>query len=494
MKAIFSSKRKWFKLGVCFAIVIVGIGVLLLGVGDRGGKKAWKRARSALETDGISLEIAAHSRSPVPDEENFFAVPLLRDLAVVTASKTEEQRVEEIRQRLANSWVLGHKFRQNGRHFGDLKQWRDHLKDHQVTISQTDDPASDILATMEPYQDIFSELADALDRPHSQFIPDLAGRLKGEDAFTISRAKPGYSQWIRSLTFLLRLRAIAAARNGDPEMAVDSLRMINRLAEACGNDSLFKALMIRSSLLKTLKLAVSEFLSIRSADAAQLRILQEDLGRINVEESYIPAMKTEMVLAIRYLESSKKKPTNQLTMELTSFAQKSIPLGLGALPDGWLDGNKAAYIDYFREFVLAQPSFDELDFQKTAAGIKELKNRGWLPLDTLAAAAIFPSIDRNISILRQSEILLIQMQTACALERHFLTSGAYPESLEELAPAFMSSVPLDPFDGQPLRYEKNEDGGFLLYSIGIDQADNGGVANTQPVHRFVPGVDWVWEQ
>ena len=36
-----------------------------------------------------------------------------------------------------------------------------------------------------------------------------------------------------------------------------------------------------------------------------------------------------------------------------------------------------------------------------------------------------------------------------------------------------ASVPLDPFDGQELRYKKLERG-FVIYSIGEDQKDNGG--------------------
>jgi hypothetical protein len=45
-----------------------------------------------------------------------------------------------------------------------------------------------------------------------------------------------------------------------------------------------------------------------------------------------------------------------------------------------------------------------------------------------------------------------------ACERFRLKSGRWPSSLDELTPAFLSAIPLDPFDGQPLRYLKLVDG------------------------------------
>ncbi len=49
----------------------------------------------------------------------------------------------------------------------------------------------------------------------------------------------------------------------------------------------------------------------------------------------------------------------------------------------------------------------------------------------------------------------------------------YPESLAALVPEFIESVPLDPFDGHPLRYRRT-DTGFVVYSIGHDLDDDGG--------------------
>lgn len=52
--------------------------------------------------------------------------------------------------------------------------------------------------------------------------------------------------------------------------------------------------------------------------------------------------------------------------------------------------------------------------------------------------------------------------------------GAWPATLSELVPAYLPTVPLDPFTGSPLCYRLLE-GAPILYSVGADGVDDGGV-------------------
>jgi hypothetical protein len=60
-----------------------------------------------------------------------------------------------------------------------------------------------------------------------------------------------------------------------------------------------------------------------------------------------------------------------------------------------------------------------------------------------------------------------------ALERHRLRHGDWPKSLTDLVPELLPTVPLDPFDGRPLRYRRLADG-VVVYSVGADGTDDGG--------------------
>jgi hypothetical protein len=91
--------------------------------------------------------------------------------------------------------------------------------------------------------------------------------------------------------------------------------------------------------------------------------------------------------------------------------------------------------------------------------------------------------------------------TAIALKRCQLEHGSYPEKLSELVPEFLASVPLDPVDGNPLRYRLNADGTFLLYSVGENGKDDGGnpslemgVESSRYYWLNPPALDWVWPQ
>jgi hypothetical protein len=62
---------------------------------------------------------------------------------------------------------------------------------------------------------------------------------------------------------------------------------------------------------------------------------------------------------------------------------------------------------------------------------------------------------------------------ALAAERFRLRHGRWPEALEPLVPEFLAGVPLDPFDGRPLRLRRTQDG-VVIYSIGADGRDHEG--------------------
>jgi hypothetical protein len=63
---------------------------------------------------------------------------------------------------------------------------------------------------------------------------------------------------------------------------------------------------------------------------------------------------------------------------------------------------------------------------------------------------------------------------AIAIKRYSLAHGQPPSSLRELVPAYLPAVPIDFMDGEPVRYRRDADGTFTLYSVGDDHQDNGG--------------------
>jgi hypothetical protein len=93
---------------------------------------------------------------------------------------------------------------------------------------------------------------------------------------------------------------------------------------------------------------------------------------------------------------------------------------------------------------------------------------------------------------------------AIAVYRFQKRNGSLPKSLAELKDEYLHDLPIDQFDGQPLRYQRKDDG-FILYSIGYDRADDGGNRKLieslphdlpEPTSQFEmfgkdKGLDWV---
>jgi len=89
-----------------------------------------------------------------------------------------------------------------------------------------------------------------------------------------------------------------------------------------------------------------------------------------------------------------------------------------------------------------------------------------------------------------------QTLIACALERYRLANRKYPETLETLLPGFIDRVPLDVCTGRPLKYRLLQDGRFVLYGVGWNESDDGGVVITKPdgTDTDPDKGDWVWPQ
>lgn len=92
----------------------------------------------------------------------------------------------------------------------------------------------------------------------------------------------------------------------------------------------------------------------------------------------------------------------------------------------------------------------------------------------LLSALVVPNFSRAVETTVRNETQRRMTIAALALKRFELTHHAVPEKLDELVPAFLKSVPIDPVTGEPLKYRREPGGGFTLYSVGDNGTDDGG--------------------
>jgi hypothetical protein len=106
------------------------------------------------------------------------------------------------------------------------------------------------------------------------------------------------------------------------------------------------------------------------------------------------------------------------------------------------------------------------------------------------AAMLLPALT-NVSVkIAMAQTATEQAALACALERYRLAHGQFPDQLEALTPPYMTRLPNDVITGQPYKYRRTDDGQFILYSVGWNEKDDGGVPGKT---LFDPTQgDWVW--
>jgi type II secretory pathway pseudopilin PulG len=115
------------------------------------------------------------------------------------------------------------------------------------------------------------------------------------------------------------------------------------------------------------------------------------------------------------------------------------------------------------------------------------------PYRLLAAIAI-PNFTKAEQTTVYNQTLVNEAQIACALERYRLAHGGYPETPGALSPQFIESLPHDLIGGEPLIYRRTADGKFLLYSVGWNETDDGGVTvRDKSGNEDKTKGDWVWQ-
>jgi hypothetical protein len=117
-----------------------------------------------------------------------------------------------------------------------------------------------------------------------------------------------------------------------------------------------------------------------------------------------------------------------------------------------------------------QPYYKVRDQLPNTPGVKS--GRG------LFTSILIPQLSRTFETLARVEASDACAQTAVAMTRFRLDHGKLPSHLDELVPAYMEAVPIDPFDGHPLRLAIKS-GQWIIYSIGPDGIDDGGADMVQ---------------
>ena len=84
---------------------------------------------------------------------------------------------------------------------------------------------------------------------------------------------------------------------------------------------------------------------------------------------------------------------------------------------------------------------------------------------------LLPAIEGARKNAIRAELDLTASEIVCALKAYEITNSKPPEQLVDLVPTFLPSIPIDPFDGKPLRY-RSDGTTWVIWSVGSDLKDD----------------------
>ena len=354
------------------------------------------------------------------------------------------------------------------------------------------DPARDILQALSLFDADLATLAAGARRPHFRFP------IRYEDG--ISALLP-HLPLLKRFAGIFTLRAIARMETGQADAALEDFRTAWTFAESPKDEPLLISQLVRYASLTTALQPVWEGITRHHWAPAHLESIQQLLSTADMVPGIHRALAGERVLiqSIVAMVLASAEGRRELASMLDSLATTtggSEGGGWGSLyaswaPRGWLLASTAEASKALRQIETASPE-QLLGLINTWPPNPPSDSKRFLFYQTYFSQN---NSDENLvhSILKgyraQAQVRLAQ--TACALERHRLSTGAYPERLEDLVPRWIAAVPADPIDQQPLRYRREDGDRFRLWSVAANARDDGG---QQIVDKEVAlrAVDWVW--
>jgi hypothetical protein len=514
---------KWFKRLVFGLAVLVTLLALGLAIESQRAKRAWEACQRELAARGESVEWRTLLAPPVPDDQNLLATPLLapcfgfgRENALDPAAATNA--FEQLRPlhdwtvplRAAGEWRTGT--------IMPLTEWQHQLRStnvleghhihhrffvageesfrHAGPAAATPPPpwaelwarpqagaVEDLRFLLERHRAELSEIRAAARRPFA--------RLPLEPNVVSESLMARYVS-LRSLAQPFRVSAWTELTAGNPDQACTDLETVFALSDAAASQPLLIGALVRVAILESAIQTIWAGLAERRWSEAQLQRLGARLEPLNLVDEIAHCLRGE----------------RSFFLVMTT----APPAAAGALPGPMQDSAYHIHLKWPRAFIYRNQinvarAYQEVLIDRLDPAVPSVRlalsprdhavrtRFGRLGPYNVFAPMLLPAVEVALEKAAAGQAMVTLAGVACALERHRLAAGEYPDRLEDLTPKFLARIPPDPVNGTPLHYRLEGPQKFILYSIGLDGVDDGGTpAPSRPPPRAgrPPVGDWVW--
>ncbi|RKY10197.1 MAG: hypothetical protein DRP66_00320 [Planctomycetota bacterium] len=271
---------------------------------------------------------------------------------------------------------------------------------------------------------------------------------------------------------LLAEQTMLLAHQDDGDAAVKNIARQLALAESLKKEPILISQLVRMALVAISYSSVEYILNQTTLNDEQLAGLQQQLSQAYQDNPMVMGLIGERCFIISYIGDPQQlgmPATPGGLLRITGIADRNAMVSLKLIGQ-YADAMKLPGRQRLLRCREITAEVDDLSIFYSLTKIMMPAFEGVIQIDMRVAAEVDCT------------------RVALGIERYRLAKGSLPKELTDLAPQYIDKAPIDPFDGKPLRYKLTEPG-YIVYSIGEDGADEGGLEKDKVAQRGDPH-DW----
>jgi hypothetical protein len=509
--------RRWlftWRVVLLLAGALLTLVVLFYAEEDWRGWHAWSTYRRSLEAQGERLDLKAFIPPPVPDEQNFAAIPFIRSWFDRSNGDPWSDDYEQAAGEVASA-----NEGEGRRQFIDLAAWARAFDPNWTGAShrkpQPDAAARDresraqaaavVLRGLQTSAEHLAQLQAASQRPWARY--PVVYNLDSLWSILLPHLAK-----VKQACQRLQLRACAELAAGQSSRALDDVQLMLYLADSAKTEPFLISHLVRIACVQIAIQPIWEGLLERRWSEAALETLETRLQQLNFVADAQAALQAEQAAGICTIEIIRRKGLSELVVILNSGSDSLSPASKALLnllgvviPRGWYYQEELNYCKL--RHLLTGASIDAARMRVSPEQVaannlalhRAVASGSGLPARVVRAilhhyfvsGALLPALNRVSERAAAVQTAVNQAVLGYALERYRLARGQFPEKLDALAPKFLAQLPQDVITGKPYKYHRTGAGQFTLYSVGWDQKDDNG----EPGRALFDENwgDWVWQ-
>lgn len=274
-----------------------------------------------------------------------------------------------------------------------------------------------------------------------------------------------------SLNHLLNLRARFSF---DDNLHLDFVRLITKMQNTTELGIIFCGI----SLKQTLRNLSIQFRKMNSTQISQAASALCDISQRDIKSLYISALKFE-----NYNFSQVTNVFENGDSEYVTLAELLDTCNSNSGFHGWhyllqFNRSKLLYAKVIRGYIkgINKSIYEENDYIHEMIKTFPIAYLRPNSLGKILVYTMVPCFNHIVASYFELNFWLDSAKCSIACERYRRKHGELPESLNVLVPEFLETVPNDPFDGKPIRYNKEKK---IIYSVGENLVDSGGMGERE---------------